>query len=229
MPKIGNDWDELLEPEFRADYFRELRRKMVYEYKNHTVYPPQEDIFNALKLTKYWDVKVVILGQDPYHGPGQAQGLCFSVAPGVDYPPSLRNIFQELEADMGIPPAPNGSLVEWAKRGVLLLNTTLTVRAGQAGSHKDIGWGPFTDRIITLLDRRTKPMVFMLWGGHARAKKALIKNRQHLVLEAPHPSPLSAYHGFFGCRHFSKANTYLMHYGIAPVDWDLRPYEEDEI
>lgn len=225
MPKIGNEWDELLKSEFESEYYQKLRTVLKREYAEFTVYPPQDEIFNALRHTDYADVKAVILGQDPYHGPGQAQGLCFSVRPGVDYPPSLRNIFQELETDMGVPAPPNGSLIPWAERGVLLLNTTLTVRQGQANSHKDLGWTIFTDAVIQRLNEREKPMVFLLWGGNARAKKALITNKNHLILEAPHPSPLSAYHGFFGCRHFSKCNEFLMQHGIAPIDWDLRPYE----
>ena len=225
MPKIGNEWDELLKGEFQSEYYQNLRAALKREYAEFTVYPPQDEIFNALRHTTYSDVKAVLLGQDPYHGPGQAQGLCFSVRPGVDYPPSLRNIFQELEADMGVPAPPNGSLIPWAERGVLLLNTTLTVRQGQANSHKDLGWTNFTDAIIQKLNEREKPMVFLLWGGNARSKKALITNKKHLILEAPHPSPLSAYHGFFGCRHFSKCNEFLMQHGIAPIDWDLRPYE----
>ena len=225
MPKIGNEWDELLKEEFASEYYQKLRTALKREYAEFTVYPPQEEIFNALRYTSYSDVKAVLLGQDPYHGPGQAQGLCFSVRPGVDYPPSLKNIFQELETDMGVPAPPNGSLVPWAKRGVLLLNTTLTVRQAQANSHKDLGWTIFTDAVIRKLNAREKPMVFLLWGGNARAKKALITNKNHLILEAPHPSPLSAYHGFFGCRHFSRCNEFLMQNGIAPIDWDLRPYE----
>lgn len=225
MPKIGNEWDELLKSEFESEYYQKLRTVLKREYAEFTVYPPQDEIFNALRHTDYADVKAVILGQDPYHGPGQAQGLCFSVRPGVDYPPSLRNIFQELETDMGVPAPPNGSLIPWAERGVLLLNTTLTVRQGQANSHKDLGWTIFTDAVINRLNEREKPMVFLLWGGNARAKRALITNKNHLILEAPHPSPLSAYHGFFGCRHFSKCNEFLMQHGIAPIDWDLRPYE----
>ncbi|MBR3867269.1 MAG: uracil-DNA glycosylase [Butyricicoccus sp.] len=225
MPKIGNEWDELLKEEFASEYYQKLRAALKREYAEFTVYPPQEDIFNALRYTSYSDVKAVLLGQDPYHGPGQAQGLCFSVRPGVDYPPSLKNIFQELETDMGVPAPPNGSLVPWAERGVLLLNTTLTVRQAQANSHKDLGWTIFTDAVIRKLNAREKPMVFLLWGGNARAKKALITNKNHLILEAPHPSPLSAYHGFFGCRHFSKCNEFLMQNGIAPIDWDLRPFD----
>ena len=225
MPKIGNTWDELLKDEFASEYYQKLRAALKREYAEFTVYPPQEDIFNALRTTDYNDVKAVMLGQDPYHGPGQAHGMCFSVRPDVDNPPSLRNIFQELETDMGGPTPPHGCLVPWAEQGVLLLNTVLTVRQGQANSHKNLGWTIFTDAIIRKLNEREKPMVFLLWGGNARAKKELITNPNHLILEAPHPSPLSAYQGFFGCRHFSKCNEFLMQHGIAPIDWDLRPSE----
>ena len=225
MPKIGNTWDELLKDEFASEYYQKLRTALKREYAEFTVYPPQEDIFNALRTIDYNDVKAVMLGQDPYHGPGQAHGMCFSVRPDVDNPPSLRNIFQELETDMGVPTPPNGCLVPWAEQGVLLLNTVLTVRQGQANSHKNLGWTIFTDAIIRKLNEREKPMVFLLWGGNARAKKEFITNPNHLILEAPQPSPLSAYQGFFGCRHFSKCNEFLMQHGIAPIDWDLRPYE----
>lgn len=227
MPKLGNEWDALLHKEFASDYYHRLWAALEKEYATRTIYPPKEDIFNALRYTDYSDVKAVLLGQDPYHRPGQAQGLCFSVRPGVDLPPSLRNIFIELETDMGVPRPENGSLVKWAQRGVLLLNTALTVREGQANSHKDLGWTQFTDAIIRKLNEREKPMVFLLWGGNARAKKALITNKQHLVLEAAHPSPLSAYNGFFGCRHFSECNEFLMRHGIAPIDWDLN-VDDDE-
>ncbi len=226
MIELGNEWDELLRGEFESEYYQKLRAALKREYAEFTVYPPQEDIFNALRYTSYSDVKAVLLGQDPYHGPGQAQGLCFSVRPGIDPPPSLKNIFQELETDMGVPAPPSGTLVPWAKQGVLLLNTVLTVRQGQANSHKNLGWTIFTDAVIRKLNEREKPIVFLLWGGNARAKKELITNPNHLILEAPHPSPLSAYQGFFGCRHFSKCNEFLMAHGIAPIDWDLRPYDE---
>ena len=225
MIDLGNEWTELLREEFESDYYRQLRAILKREYAEYTIYPPMEDIFNALRYTSYSDVKAVLLGQDPYHGPGQAQGLCFSVRPGVDLPPSLRNIFQELETDMGVAPPPNGSLVPWTKQGVLLLNTVLTVRQGQANSHKNIGWTAFTDAVIRKLNAREKPIVFLLWGGNARAKKALLTNPNHLILEAAHPSPLSAYNGFFGCRHFSQCNEFLMEHGIAPIDWDLNVTE----
>ena len=180
-----------------------------------------EYIFNALRLTPYSSVKAVILGQDPYHGPGQAHGLCFSVQPGVKLPPSLQNIFKELKSDLGIEPPKNGTLTKWAKQGVLMLNTTLTVRAGQANSHKNLGWTTFTDHVIDKLNDHKQPIVFLLWGGNARSKAKLITAPQHLVLEAAHPSPLSAYNGFFGCHHFSMCNDYLRSCGVEPIDWDL--------
>ncbi|MBS5703206.1 MAG: uracil-DNA glycosylase, partial [Butyricicoccus pullicaecorum] len=191
------------------------------EYAEQTIYPPMEDIFNALRYTPYHDVKAVLLGQDPYHGPGQAHGLCFSVREGVEPPPSLKNIFQELESDLGFPPPQNGTLTKWAQQGVLLLNTTLTVRRGQANSHKNIGWTTFTDAVIRKLNERETPIVFLLWGGNARSKKPLITNPSHLILETVHPSPLSAYGGFFGCRHFSRCNEFLQAHGEAPIDWNL--------
>lgn len=223
MVHIGNQWDELLAPEFSKEYYQNLRRFLYYEYKNHQVYPDMYDIFNALKYTDYQDVKVVILGQDPYHEPGQAHGLAFSVKLGVQQPPSLENIFKELESDLGIPrpPKDQGCLVPWAESGVLLLNTALTVRAHQANSHQGKGWEQLTDRIIELLDQREKPMVFILWGGNARRKKELIRSGRHLILEGPHPSPLSAYRGFFGGKYFSRANDFLVATGQEPVDWSL--------
>ncbi len=221
MQKIGNNWDELLKNEFRQEYYLRLREFLKHEYASGTVYPNMYNIFNALKITDYDAVKAVILGQDPYHGEGQAHGLSFSVQNGVALPPSLQNIYKELQTDLGIPPAKTGDLTPWAKQGVLLLNTVLTVRGGIANSHKGKGWEEFTDRIITLLNEREKPMVFLLWGANARAKKALISNPSHLVLEAAHPSPLSAYNGFFGCRHFSKTNDFLVRTGQEPINWSL--------
>ena len=221
MQKIGNNWDELLKNEFRQDDYLRLREFLKHEYASGTVYPNMYNIFNALKITDYDAVKAVILGQDPYHGEGQAHGLSFSVQNGVALPPSLQNIYKELQTDLGIPPAKTGDLTPWAKQGVLLLNTVLTVRGGIANSHKGKGWEEFTDRIITLLNEREKPMVFLLWGANARAKKALISNPSHLVLEAAHPSPLSAYNGFFGCRHFSKTNDFLVRTGQEPINWSL--------
>lgn len=220
MVHIGNDWDELLKGEFDKEYYRELRRFLISEYKSRLVYPSMYDIFNALKFTPYHKVKVVILGQDPYHGPGQAHGLCFSVMKGVPKPPSLENIFKELNSDLGIPVPTHGYLKDWADRGVMLLNTVLTVREGNANSHKGKGWEIFTDRVIEILSNRSQPMVFLLWGANAKAKAALVTNRNHLLLTAPHPSPLSAYNGFFGCRHFSKANEFLSSVS-EPVDWRI--------
>lgn len=219
MVNIGNDWDAILAPEFAAPYYRELREFLKEEYRTRRVYPGMYDIFNALKTTPYASVKCVILGQDPYHGAGQAHGLCFSVRPGVEPPPSLKNIFRELESDVGMPEPPTGDLTPWAKEGVLLLNTTLTVREGQPQSHKGRGWETLTDAIIRALDASDHPIVFLLWGANARSKKALIKNPNHLILEAAHPSPLSAYNGFFGCRHFSRANAFLTSRGVAPINW----------
>lgn len=221
MVHIGNEWDELLKGEFEKEYYLKLRKFLAYEYKHGTVYPDMYDIFNGLKYTSYSDVKAVILGQDPYHGKGQAHGLCFSVKKGVPQPPSLQNIFKELQADLGITPPSHGELTDWTKQGVMLLNTVLTVREGQANSHKNKGWETFTDRVIELLNEREQPMVFLLWGANARAKTALITNPRHLILTCAHPSPLSAYNGFFGCRHFSKTNEFLQSIGQTPIDWRI--------
>lgn len=222
MVNLGNEWDTLLKQEFEKEYYVNLRKFLVNEYNNYTVYPPASDLFNALKLTSYSDVKVVILGQDPYHGFGQAHGLCFSVKQGVTPPPSLKNMFKEIKEDLGIEPPDHGELTKWAERGVLLLNTTLTVREAQPNSHKGKGWEILTDKIIELLNWHETPVVFMLWGANARSKKELITNQRHLVLETVHPSPLSAYGGFFGCKHFSKANEFLTANGLTPIDWDLK-------
>ena len=200
MVHIGNDWDERLAGEFEKEYYLALRQFLIEEYRRYQVYPGMYDIFNALKYTSFADTKVVILGQDPYHGPGQAHGLCFSVKKGVEPPPSLQNIFKELMEDVGIPQPPHGELTCWAREGVLLLNTVLTVRAHQPNSHKGKGWEILTDRIISELNHKTTPVVFLLWGANARSKKKLITNPQHVILETVHPSPLSAYGGFFGCR-----------------------------
>lgn len=221
MVNIGNSWDELLHDEFESEYYQKIRGFLKQEYDQYTIYPPKEDIFNALKYTPYENVKIVLLGQDPYHGAGQAHGLCFSVKPGVTPPPSLRNIFKELQQDVCIDMPPTGELTAWAKRGVLLLNTVLTVREGQANSHKNLGWQQLTDAIIRKLNERDAPVVFLLWGANAREKRALLNNPKHLVLESVHPSPLSAYQGFFGCAHFSKANEFLHQHGVDPVNWDL--------
>lgn len=219
MVNIGNDWDGILASEFSSPYYLELRAFLKEEYRTRRIYPGMYDIFNALKTTPFANVKCVILGQDPYHGAGQAHGLCFSVRPGVEPPPSLKNIFRELQSDIGMPEPPTGDLTPWAKEGVLLLNTTLTVREGQPQSHKGHGWEILTDAIIRALNGADHPIVFLLWGSNARSKKALITNPRHLILEAAHPSPLSAYNGFFGCRHFSRANDFLKAHGVAPVDW----------
>lgn len=219
MVNIGNDWDKLLSEEFQKEYYLRLRAFLAHEYKTGTVYPDMYDIFNALKFTAYNDVKVVIIGQDPYHGEGQAHGLCFSVMPPVPPPPSLQNIYKEIESELGTPPRNSGDLTHWARQGVLLLNTVLTVRAGLANSHRGVGWEIFTDKIITLLSGREAPIVFMLWGNNAKAKKALITNPNHLILTAAHPSPLSAYHGFFGCGHFKSCNDFLINNGQEPINW----------
>lgn len=220
MVSLGNDWDKLLEEEFRKEYYLKLRGFLKNEYFTNRVYPPMNDIYNALRYTSRDNTKVVILGQDPYHGYGQAHGLCFSVQPGVPHPPSLKNIFKELQDEFGITPPESGELTGWAKQGVLLLNTTLTVREGLPQSHLGKGWEILTDRIIELTNEKDTPVVFMLWGRNARAKKALITNPKHLVLECAHPSPLSAYAGFFGCGHFIKANDFLNKNGISPILWE---------
>ena len=222
MVHIGNSWDEILKDEFTSEYYSKLREFLKYEYSHYHIYPNMYDIFNALKYTDYNDVRAVIIGQDPYHGPGQAHGLCFSVKRGVAYPPSLNNIFKELYNDLGIqPPQNNGELIPWAKQGVLLLNTVLTVRQGQANSHKGKGWEQLTDAIIKKLNEREKPIAFILWGANARSKASIITNPVHAKFECAHPSPLSAYNGFFGCRHFSKVNAFLKQNGIQPIDWSL--------
>lgn len=218
MVNIGNSWDNILKQDFESENYKQLRAFVAQEYRTHTIYPDMYDIFNALKYTAYENVRVVILGQDPYHGEGQAHGMCFSVKPGVETPPSLVNIFKEIEDDLGIHNT-SPYLVKWAEQGVLLLNTVLTVRAGQANSHKGRGWEVLTDSIISKLNARQEPIVFMLWGANARAKKSLITGKQHLILECPHPSPLSAYAGFFGCKHFSKCNAFLKSHGYKEIDW----------
>lgn len=228
MVQIGNEWDTLLADEFQSDYYAQICNFLKQEYEQHEVYPPQSDIFNALRYTSYSDVKAVLLGQDPYHGPGQAHGLCFSVKPDVPIPPSLKNMIKELQSDLGLPAPKNGCLLSWAKEGVLMLNTTLTVRRSQPNSHSKIGWTRFTDSIIQKLNDRQKPIVFLLWGSNARSKKALITNPQHFILETVHPSPLSARQGFFGCRHFSQCNEFLMEHGIAPIDWTIRDIWDGE-
>ena len=218
MVHIGNSWDGILADVFASDEYAQLREFLKEEYRTRRIYPDMRDIFNALVYTPYEKVKAVILGQDPYHNEGQAHGLSFSVKPGVETPPSLVNIFKEIKDDVGIVNT-SPYLVPWAERGVLLLNAVLTVRAGQANSHKGKGWEYVTDAVIKKLNERKEPVVFLLWGGNARAKKQFVTSPQHLVLECPHPSPLSAYAGFFGCRHFSKTNAFLSKNGVEEIDW----------
>ena len=222
MVNFGNSWDKVLEGEFDKPYYLQLREFLISEYRSCIVYPNMYDIFNAMKYTPYENVRAVIIGQDPYHGEGQAHGLCFSVKKGVAVPPSLQNIFKEIKADVGIDNmGKHGELTSWAKSGVLLLNAVLTVRAGQAGSHRGKGWETLTDRIIEKLNERLEPIVFLLWGAYAKSKKALITAPQHFVLTAAHPSPLSAYNGFFGCRHFSQTNEFLKSKGLTEIDWSI--------
>ncbi|SCW59262.1 Uracil-DNA glycosylase [Paenibacillus tianmuensis] len=218
---LHNDWAPLLEDQFQAPYYNRLRPFLKQEYATRTVYPDMHDIFNALHYTSYADTKVVILGQDPYHGPGQAHGLSFSVKPGIPAPPSLQNIFKELQSDLGCPIPDNGCLVPWAEQGVLLLNTVLTVRQGEAHSHKGQGWETFTDRVISLLNEREKPVVFVLWGSPAQQKMQLITERRHFIVRSVHPSPLSAHRGFFGSQPFSQVNDFLRSIGNAEIDWQL--------
>lgn len=221
MGAIAGDWQKALENEFRQEYYKKLYEKVKEEYNTRQIFPPSKDIFNALHYTPLNEVKVVILGQDPYHGEGQAHGLCFSVQPGIDAPPSLVNIYKELQDDLGCYIPNNGYLVKWANQGVLMLNTVLTVRAHDANSHRGIGWEQFTDAIIRRLDEEDRPIVFLLWGSPAQKKKVMLHNPNHLVLEAPHPSPLSAYRGFFGCKHFSQTNDFLQKNGLEPIDWQI--------
>ena len=221
MPPITNDWQQPLEVEFKKPYYKDLYKKVLEEYRSRQIFPNPDDIFNAFHLTPLKDVKVVILGQDPYHNDGQAHGLCFSVKPDVEVPPSLVNIYKELQDDLGCRIPNNGYLVKWAKQGVLMLNTVLTVRAHQANSHRGIGWEQFTDAVIRAVDAQDRPIVFLLWGRPAQMKKSMLHNPKHLILEAPHPSPLSAYHGFFGCKHFSQTNAFLEKNGLAPIDWQI--------
>ena len=218
---LKNDWNELLKDEFSKDYYLSLREFLKNEYTTKIIYPDKYDIFNALHYTSYKDVKVVILGQDPYHGPNQAHGLSFSVSPGVKIPPSLLNIYKELNSDLGCYIPNNGYLKKWADQGVLLLNTSLTVRAGEANSHKNKGWEIFTDKIISLINEKTDPVVFLLLGNNAINKKKLITNKQHLILSSAHPSPLSASRGFFGSKPFSKINKFLVSVNKAPIDWQI--------
>ena len=218
---LENDWKDILSEEFAKPYYRELYKFVKHEYETRTIYPPADDLFNALHLTPLSGVKVVIIGQDPYHEPNQAQGMCFSVPEGTAIPPSLVNIYKELHDDTGFEIPNHGNLTPWAKQGVLLLNTVLTVRAHQANSHKGKGWEQFTDAIIRAVEKKDAPVVYMLWGRPAQEKASMIRNEKHLVLKAPHPSPLSAHRGFFGCRHFSQANEYLEKCGVGAINWSL--------
>lgn len=222
MKLIGNDWDEILSSEFEKPYYKKLRIFLDEEYNKHTIYPLPKYIYSALKLTSYKDTKVVILGQDPYHEPNQAHGLAFSVGKNVDIPPSLQNIYKELNDDLGIEIPNHGYLIDWAKQGVLLLNTVLTVRAHQANSHAHKGWEQLTDSIISKLNEKDSPIVYILWGANARSKKALITSPKHLIVESVHPSPLSAYNGFFGSKPFSKTNNFLISNDISPIDWQIK-------
>lgn len=227
MPPISGSWEKALKGEFSKDYYKKLFVKIQEEYQTRTIYPPADDIFNAFHFTPLEEVKVVILGQDPYHEPGQAHGLCFSVKPQVPIPPSLVNIYKELEDDLGCYIPNNGYLEKWARQGVLMLNTVLTVRAHQANSHKDLGWEQFTDAAIRVLAEQDRPMVFVLWGKPAQRKKEMIHNPKHLILESSHPSPLSAYRGFFGSRPFSRINAYLEQNGLEPIDWQIENISEN--
>lgn len=220
--KLNRVWDEVLKDEFEKPYFKETLKLVNEEYKNYRIFPPKEEIFEAFRLTDYDRVKVVILGQDPYHGYGQAHGLSFSVKRGVKIPPSLQNIYKELHDDLKIEIPSDGFLKSWAESGIMLLNTTLTVREKTPMSHSKIGWEFFTDRVIELLDEKKEPLAFILWGSHARSKRKLLKNKNHLVLEGPHPSPLSAYRGFFGSKPFSKVNEYFISKGETPPDWRIK-------
>lgn len=221
MAAISNDWLPVFQGEFRKPYYKQLYQTVMKEYNTRKIYPAPDDIFNAFQLTPFHKVKAVILGQDPYHGEGQAHGLCFSVKPDVEIPPSLVNIYQELHDDCGCYIPDNGYLTKWAEQGVLLLNTVLTVRAHQANSHRGIGWEEFTDAAIRRLNKEDRPIVFILWGRPAQMKKSMLTNPNHLILEAPHPSPLSAYRGFFGSKPFSKTNEFLVAHGVEPIDWQI--------
>lgn len=220
MVDLG-DWNERLSPLFQDERYLQIRQFLISEYREHTVYPDMYDLYNCFKFTPFEKVKVVLLGQDPYHNEGQAHGLCFSVQKGIQNPPSLENIFKELQSDVGCARPKTGDLTKWAKEGVLLLNTSLSVRAHQANSHSKCGWAWFTDNVIQLLSEQKENLVFILWGGNARSKKPLIDKRKHFIVESAHPSPLSAYNGFFGSKPFSQTNEYLQSKGISPIDWDL--------
>lgn len=221
MKPLGGGWDELLAPLFADERYKKIREFLKEEYSTHVIYPDMYDLYNCFRYTTLNEVKAVLLGQDPYHNPNQAHGLCFSVKKGVQLPPSLVNIYKEIETDLGIKQPDCGDLTKWAKSGVLLMNTTLTVRAHMANSHSRCGWAWFTDSVIKLISENTENVVFILWGGNARSKAPLIDGSKHLILQCPHPSPLSAFSGFFGCKHFSKTNEYLISHGKQPIDWDL--------
>lgn len=221
MVKLGNDWDILLKDEFQKEYYQKMRKYLISEYTTKKIYPPKEEIFSALKLTSYEDTKVVILGQDPYHGENQAHGLAFSVNYGIKIPPSLQNIYKELNQEIGTYIPNNGYLLSWTKQGILLLNTSLTVRAGEANSHSKIGWEIFTDNIIKILNEKEKPIIFVLWGNNARSKKKFITNKRHFIIEGVHPSPLSASRGFFGCNHFIEINNILKRLGEQEINWQI--------
>lgn len=221
MGAITNDWAEPLGEEFKKPYYAKLYQRVKEEYNTRQVFPEANDIFNAFHFTPLHEVKAVILGQDPYHNVGQAHGLCFSVKPEVEIPPSLVNIYQELHDDLGCYIPNNGYLEKWAREGVMLLNTVLTVQAHQANSHQGIGWEEFTNAAIRILNEQDRPIVYMLWGRPAQSKIPMLTNPKHLILKAPHPSPLSAYRGFFGCRHFSQANEFLVQNGVEPIDWQI--------
>lgn len=221
MINIGNEWDDLLKEEFTKDYYQELRKFLAYEYKHYAIYPDMYDLFNALRYTPYNNARVVLLGQDPYHGKGQAHGLCFSVQKGINPPPSLKNMYKELHEDLGCTIPNHGELTKWAKQGVLMLNTCLSVREGQPNSHSGKGWETLTDKIISLMNDKNEPVVFLLWGRNAQNKEKLITNPQHLILKCAHPSPFSAYNGFFGSKHFSKTNQFLLEHDLKPIDWQI--------
>lgn len=221
MIELGGGWDELLAPLFADERYKKIREFLKNEYSNYTVYPDMYDLFNCFRFTPFSKVRVVLLGQDPYHNEGQAHGLCFSVKDGIPKPPSLENMLKELKDDLGYDAPKSGNLTKWAKEGVLLMNTALTVREHQANSHANCGWSWFTDSVISILSEQKEHLVFILWGGNARKKVPLIDKSKHLILECAHPSPLSAYNGFFGCRHYSKTNDYLIRTGQTPIDWDL--------
>lgn len=221
MVKLGNDWDEILKDEFEKPYYIQLRKFLKEEYSTKTIYPNMNNIFSSLKASSFSDTKVVIIGQDPYHEPNQAHGLCFSVLKPVPPPPSLQNIYKELADDIGFKIPNHGQLTKWANQGILMLNTVLTVRRGQANSHKGMGWETFTDRVISELNKKETPVIFLLWGSPAKQKAQIITNPIHIKLTCPHPSPLSAYRGFFGCKHFSKTNELLIKNGMKPIDWQI--------